>query len=62
MGETNFLNGCEPFCTFSKMNMDCLLMLPDNKFTSQEVLLPDIRAQEDMLPSYSLASIQVDVV
>ena len=62
MGERNFLNGCEPVCTFSKMNVDCLLMLPDNKFTSEEVFLRDTRAQEDMLPSYSQAYIQVDVV
>ena len=67
MDETYLLYGSETFCAdpflnFMQMNMDCVLMLPDNKFTSEELLLSDTRAQEDMLPSYRLASIQIDVV
>ena len=41
------------FRSLFKMNMDCVLMLPDNKSFSEELLLPDAGAQKDMLPSYS---------
>ena len=37
-------------------------MLSDNKSFSEEVFLSKAGAQEDMLPSYGPASIQIDVV
>ena len=37
-------------------------MLSDNKSFSEEVFLSEAGAQEDMLPSYRPASIQIDVV